>query len=127
MRNVIKLLLIFVCLSCQQGPENRVLRYFKIANEVVNGDTSEVDYLKNYLSKSAKSKIESLPLLMPYSLLSITQKGTLAIAEIKDKQIITKDSVILEIDLIYFDGKVKAIQQAMVFEDNEWKLGISSK
>lgn len=127
MRNVIKLLLIFVGLSCQQGPENRVLRYFKIANEVVNGDTSEVDYLKNHLSKSAKSKIESLPLLMPYSLLSITQKGTLAIAEIKDKQIITKDSVILEIDLIYFDGKVKAIQQAMVFEDNEWKLGISSK
>ncbi len=127
MRNVIKFLLIFVGLSCQQGPENRVLRYFKIANEVVNGDTSEVDYLKNHLSKSAKSKIESLPLLMPYSLLSITQKGTLAIAEIKDKQIITKDSVILEIDLIYFDGKVKAIQQAMVFEDNEWKLGISSK
>lgn len=77
MRNVIKLLLIFVGLSCQQGPENRVLRYFKIANEVVNGDTSEVDYLKNHLSKSAKSKIESLPLLMPYSLLSITQKGTL--------------------------------------------------
>jgi hypothetical protein len=127
MRNITKILLVFVTLSCQQGPENRVLRYFKIANEVVNGDTSEVDYLKTHLSKNAKSKIESLPLLMPYSLLSITQKGTLALAEIKDKQMITKDSVILDIDLIYFDGKVRAIQQAMVFEDNEWKLGISAK
>jgi hypothetical protein len=118
---------VFACLSCQRSPEKVLLRYFKIANEVVNGDTSEVDYLRNHLSKKAQKTIDSLPLLMPYSLLSLTKKGTLAIIEIKSKQILSKDSVILTIDLIYFGGHVKAIQQAMVFEDKKWKLSISTK
>ena len=127
MRRIAQILLISVCFSCQKSPQRVVLTYFKIANEVVNGDTSEVDYLKNHLSKRARKMIDSLPLLMPYSLLSLTKKGTLAIAEIKDTQVLSKDSVILTIDLIYFDGHVQAIQQVMVFEDNEWKLGISAK
>ena len=115
------------CISCQENPEGVMLKYFKVANEVVNSDTSEVDYLQNHLSKQAKKMIDSLPLLMPYSLLSLTKKGTLAIAEVKDQKAITKDSVILNIDLIYNNGHVRTIQQAMVFEDNAWKLSISTK
>ena len=126
MRIIAQIILVSICFSCQKRPESVVLKYFKIANEVVNGDTSEVDYLKNHLSKKAQKMIDSLPLLMPYSLLSITKKGTLAIAEIKNNQVLSKDSVILTIDLIYFAGHVQAIQQAMVFEDNEWKLSISA-
>ncbi|CAH0994858.1 hypothetical protein EMA8858_00970 [Emticicia aquatica] len=83
------------CFSCQENPEGVMLEYFKVANEVVNSDTIEVDYLHQHLSKRAKRMIDSLPLLMPYSLLSLTKKGTLAIAEIKDQQSITKDSVVL--------------------------------
>ena len=113
--------------SCQESPEGVMLKYFKVANEVVNSDTTEVDYLQNHLSKQAKKMIDSLPLLMPYSLLSLTKKGTLAIAEIKNQQAITKDSIILSIDLIYIGGHVRTIQQAMVFEDNAWKLSISTK
>ena len=94
---------------------------------VVNGDTSEVDYLHNHLSKRARKTIDSLPLLMPYSLLSITRRGTLAIAEIKNRETLTKDSVILTVDLIYDSGRVRAIQQAMAFENNEWKLSVSVK
>ena len=124
---ITQIILVSICFSCQKSPENVVLKYYKIANEVVNGDTSEVDYLKNHLSKRARKTIDSLPLLMPYSLLTLTKKGTLAIAEIKNKQAFSKDSVILDIDLIYFGGHVKAIQQAMVFEENEWKLSISTK
>lgn len=130
MRRIIKIAqiaLVYICISCQKQPESVVLKYFKIANEVVKGDTSEVDYLKNHLSKRARKMIDSLPLLMPYSLLSLTKKGTLDIVEIKNNQALSKDSVILNIDLVYFNGQIRAIQQAMVFEDNEWKLSISSK
>ena len=118
---------ILSCFSCQENPEGVLLKYFKVANEVVNSDTSEVDYLHQHLSRRAKKMIDSLPLLMPYSLLSLTKKGTLAIAEIKDQQAITKDSVVLNVDLIYIGGNVCSIQQAMVFEDNAWKLSISTK
>ena len=127
MRKIAQIVLISLCFSCQRSPEKVVLRYFKIANEVVNGDISEVDYLKSHLSNNAKKTIDSLPLLMQYSLLSLTKKGTLAIVEIKSKQIASKDSIILTIDLIYFGGQVRAIQQAMVFEDKKWKLSISTK
>jgi hypothetical protein len=127
MRIIAQIILVFICFSCQKSPESVVLKYFKIANEVVNGDTSEVDYLRNHLSKKAQKMIDSLPLLMPYSLLSLTKKGTLAIAEIKNNQVLSKDSVFLTIDLIYFGGHVQAIQQAMVFEDNEWKLSVSAQ
>ncbi|GAB2627982.1 hypothetical protein GCM10027035_23160 [Emticicia sediminis] len=74
-----------------------MLKYFQVANEVVNSDTSEVDYLHKHLSRRAKKMIDSLPLLIPYSLLSLTKKGTLAIAKIKDQQTITKDSVVLNL------------------------------
>jgi hypothetical protein len=121
------IIFVFMCFSCQKNPESVVLKYFKIANEVVNGDTLEVDYLKSHLSKNAQKMIDSLPLLMPYSLLSLTKKGTLMIAEIKNRQAIKKDSIILTVHLIYFNGHVQAIQQAMVYEENEWKLSISTK
>ncbi len=127
MRAIGAILLVFACFSCQKRPESVVLKYFKTANEVVNGDTSEVDYLHSHLSKRARKTIDSLPLLMPYSLLSITRKGTLVMAEIKNRETFTKDSVILTIDLIYDGGRVRAIQQAMVFENNEWKLSVSVK
>lgn len=124
---ITKIVAIFCCFSCKENPEGVMLKYFKVANEVVNSDTSEVDYLHKHLSKQAKKMIDSLPLLMSYSLLSLTKKGILAIAEIKDQQAITKDSAILNIDLIYIGGQVRTIQQAMVFEDNAWKLSISTK
>lgn len=124
---ITQIVIILSCFSCQENPEGVMLKYFKVANEVVNSDTSEVDYLHNHLSRRAKKMIDSLPLLMPYSLLSLTKKGTLAIAEIKDKQAVTKDSVVLNVDLIYIGGNVCTIQQAMVFEDNAWKLSISTK
>ena len=124
---IAQIVVILSCFSCEENPGGVSLKYFKVANEVVNSDTSEVDYLHNHLSRRAKKMIDSLPLLMPYSLLSLTKKGTLAIAEIKDQKAITKDSVILNIDLIYIGGHVRTIQQAMVFEDNAWKLSISTK
>lgn len=124
---ITQIVIILSCFSCQENPEGVMLKYFKVANEVVNSDTSEVDYLHNHLSRRAKKMIDSLPLLMPYSLLSLTKKGTLAIAEIKDQQTVTKDSVVLNVDLIYIGGNVCTIQQAIVFEDNVWKLSISTK
>lgn len=124
---IAQIIVMLSCISCQESPEVVLLKYFKVANEVVNGDTLEVKYLDKHLSKQAKKVIDSLPLLMPYSLLALTQKGTLAIAEIKGRQSITKDSVILHIDLIYWNGQVRTVQQAMVFEDNAWKLSISIK
>jgi hypothetical protein len=124
---IAQIVVILSCFSCQENPEGVMLKYFKVANEVVNSDTTEVDYLHKHLSKRAKKVIDSLPLLMPYSLLALTKKGTLAIAEIKDQQAITKDSIILNIDLIYWNGQVRTVQQAMVFEDNAWKLSISTK
>ncbi len=124
---IAQIIVMLSCLSCQENPEGVMLKYFKVANEVVNSDTTEVDYLHKHLSRRAKKMIDSLPLLMPYSLLSLTKKGTLAIAEIKDQQAITKDSVVLNVDLIYIGGNVCSIQQAMVFEDNTWKLSISTK
>lgn len=124
---IAQIVVILSCFSCQENPEGVMLKYFKVANEVVNSDTTEVDYLHKHLSKRAKKVIDSLPLLMPYSLLALTKKGTLAIAEIKDQQAITKDSIILNIDLIYWNGQVRTVQQAMVFEDNAWKLSISTQ
>ncbi len=124
---IAQIVVILSCFSCQENPEGVMLKYFKVANEVVNSDTSEVEYLHQHLSKRAKKMIDSLPLLMPYSLLTLTKKGTLVIAEIKDQQAITKDSVVLNVDLIYIGGHVHTIQQAMVFEDNAWKLSISTK
>ncbi len=124
---IAQIIVMLSCLSCQENPEGVMLKYFKVANEVVNSDTTEVDYLHKHLSRRAKKMIDSLPLLMPYSLLSLTKKGTLAIAEIKDQQAITKDSVVLNVDLIYNGGHVRTIQQALVFEDNAWKLSISTK
>ena len=124
---IAQIVIILSCFSCQENPEGVMLKYFKVANEVVNSDSTEVDYLHKHLSRRATKMIDSLPLLMPYSLLSLTKKGTLAIAEIKDQQAVTKDSVILNIDLIYIGGQVRTIQQAMVFEDNAWKLSISTK
>lgn len=124
---IAQIIVMLSCISCQESPEGVMLKYFKVANEVVNSDTTEVDYLHKHLSKRAKKVIDSLPLLMPYSLLALTKKGTLAIAEIKDQQAITKDSIILNIDLIYWNGQVRTVQQAMVFEDNAWKLSISTQ
>ena len=124
---IAQIVVMLSCFSCQENPEGVMLKYFKVANEVVNSDTTEVDYLHKHLSRRAKKVIDSLPLLMPYSLLALTKKGTLAIAEIKDQQAITKDSIILNIDLIYWNGQVRTVQQAMVFEDNAWKLSISTK
>jgi len=124
---ITQIVVVLSCFSCQENPEGVMLKYFKVANEVVKSDTSEVEYLHKHLSRRAKKVIDSLPLLMPYSLLSLTKKGTLAIAEIKDQQAITKDSVVLNVDLIYIGGNVCTIQQAMVFEDNAWKLSISTK
>ncbi len=124
---IAQIIVMLSCLSCQENPEGVMLKYFKVANEVVNSDTTEVDFLHKHLSKRAKKMIDSLPLLMPYSLLTLTKKGTLLIAEIKDQQSITKDSVVLNVDLIYNGGHVRTIQQALVFEDNAWKLSISTK
>lgn len=124
---IAQIIVMLSCISCQESPKGVMLKYFKVANEVVNSDTTEVDYLHKHLSKRAKKVIDSLPLLMPYSLLALTKKGTLAIAEIKDQQAITKDSIILNIDLIYWNGQVRTVQQAMVFEDNAWKLSISTQ
>jgi hypothetical protein len=127
MRKIAQILLIAICFSCNKSAESVVLKYFRTANDVINNDTSEVAYLQNHLSRRAKKTIDSLPLLMPYSLLSLTKKGTLAIAEVKNRQVITKDSVILSIDLIYIGGQIQTIQQAMVFEEKEWKLSVSAK
>ena len=66
-------------------------------------------------------------IIMIFSPNLLTKKGTLAIAEVKNRQVITKDSVILTIDLIYIGGQIQTIQQAMVYEENEWKLSVSGK
>lgn len=119
--------LAFITVSCQKSPERVLEKYFEIANNVVNGDTSEISYLKEHLSKNATNQMDSIPLLMQYSLLFLTKNGQLVNTQMNSKEVIERDSIIIDIDLNYADSSGKNIQQAMVYEENEWKLGISSK
>ena len=119
--------LAFVTVSCRKSPERVLEKYFEIANTVVNGDTSEISYLKEHLSKNATNQMDSIPLLMQYSLLFLTKNGQLVNTQLNSKEVIERDSIIIDIDLNYADSSGKNIQQAMVYEENEWKLGISSK
>ena len=119
--------LAFITVSCQKSPERVLEKYFEIANNVVNGDTSEISYLKEHLSKNATNQMDSIPLLMQYSLLFLTKNGQLVNTQMNGKEVIERDSIIIDIDLNYANSSGKNIQQAMVYEENEWKLGISSK
>ena len=119
--------LAFITVSCQKSPERVLEKYFEIANNVVNGDTSEISYLKEHLSKNATNQMDSIPLLMQYSLLFLTKNGQLVNTQMNGKEVIERDSIIIDIDLNYADSSGKNIQQAMVYEENEWKLGVSSK
>ena len=127
MKKLPPILLAFTGLSCQKSPEGVLEKYFEIANNVVNGDTTEISYLKEHLFKSATARIDSLPLLMQNSLLFLTKNGQLVNTKMNRREEITKDSMLIDIDLNYVYSSGKNIQQAMIFEDNEWKLGISHK
>jgi hypothetical protein len=120
-------LLVWTMFSCQTSPESVAKNYFEISNKTVKGDTSEIDYLKNHLSKSAKKAIDDIPFLMQYSLLTTTKNGTWESINMLKSQQINSDSVILEMELHYADKSKKRFKQAMVFEMNEWKLGLSAK
>jgi hypothetical protein len=127
MRIFVTNLLVWAMFSCQSNSANVAIKYFEIANKTVKGDTSETIYLKNHLSKSAKKVIDEIPFLMQYSLLTTTKKGSLEAINILNSKQINADSVILEMELYYADKSKKRFKQAMIFERNEWKLGLSTK
>jgi hypothetical protein len=127
MRIFVTNLLVWAMFSCQSSPENVAKNYFEIANKTVKGDTSETIYLKNHLSKSAKKVIDEIPFLMQYSLLTTTKKGSLGAINILSSKQINADSVVLEMELQYADKSKKRFNQAMVYEQKEWKLGLSTK
>jgi hypothetical protein len=62
---------------------------------------------------------------MQYSLLSLTKNGTLEKSSLQKEWVINKDSVVLTMLLSYKDGSSQSIRQTMVYEKNQWKLGIS--
>ncbi len=124
-RRSVCILLVFICTSCQQQPMPILEKYFKVANDVIKGDTTEVAYLHTHLSKNATKIIKAVPLLMQYSLLSLTKNGTLEKSSLQKELVINKDSVVLTMLLSYKDGSSQSIRQTMVYEKNQWKLGIS--
>ena len=118
----------YLLFSCQkENPQSVFLKCAEISNHVVRGDTTDAAFLKSHLSKASLAKVEKTPMLLAYSLISFTKKGTLVTSTVLSQQIIAKDSVILNLALTYKDSTTSHIAQAMVYEDNCWKLGISAK
>ena len=121
--------LLMVGQSCQKqpkAPKEVLTHYFLISNKVVTGDTSEIEFLKKHLSKSATNAVQKVPLLLEYSLLAITRKGQLSKVEIKGQNTFSKDSLVFNVDLIYQDKFIKNINQSMVYENGAWRLSVSA-
>ena len=113
-------------LSCESlKPEDMVTSYYLKANEVVNGDSSQITFLNEHLSQAAKKQIQELPILLPYSLLVNTHGGHLQQVKIQHQQRVQMDSLIFQLELVYQDQSSQFIQQAVVWQAGAWRLGIS--
>lgn len=100
---------------------------FYVANEYARNNSTN---LYPYLSNAFRREVRQLPGLLPLSMQTATRGGTITAAEAVGLREITPDSVVVEVNLVFGgDGGKPGLNekcfQALVYEKEHWRLGLS--
>lgn len=100
---------------------------FYVANEYARNNSTN---LYPYLSNAFRREVRQLPGLLPLSMQNATRGGTITAAEAVNLREITPDSVVVEVNLVFGGeggkpGLNEKCFQALVYEKEHWRLGLS--
>lgn len=95
---------------------------YYVANQYARNNSTN---LHPYLSQAFRREVRQLPGLLPLSMQTATRGGTIAGAESVGLREITPDSVIVEVALRYENGRDEKLYQPLVYEKDQWRLGLS--
>lgn len=95
---------------------------YYVANQYARNNSTN---LHPYLSQAFRREVRQLPGLLPLSMQTATRGGTIAGAESVGLREITPDSVIVEVALRYENGRDEKRYQPLVYEKDQWRLGLS--
>lgn len=95
---------------------------YYVANQYARNNSTN---LHPYLSQAFRREVRQLPGLLPLSMQTATRGGTIAGAESVGLREITPDSVIVEVALRYENGRDEKRFQPLVYEKEQWRLGLS--
>lgn len=95
---------------------------YYVANQYARNNSTN---LHPYLSQAFRREVRQLPGLLPLSMQTATRGGTIAGAESVSLREITPDSVIVEVALRYENGRDEKRYQPLVYEKEQWRLGLS--
>ncbi|ADB42871.1 hypothetical protein [Spirosoma linguale] len=95
--------------------------YF-VANQYARNNGTN---LHPYLSRAFRKEVRLLPGLLPLSMQTATRGGTITAAESVGLREVTADSVVIEVALRYENGKEEKRYQPLVYEKEQWRLGLT--
>jgi len=95
---------------------------YYVANQYARNNSTN---LHPYLSKAFRKEVRQLPGLLPLSIQTATRGGTITGAESIGLREITPDSVIMEVALRYENGREEKRYQPLVYEKDQWRLGLT--
>lgn len=95
--------------------------YF-VANQYARNNSTN---LHPYLSQAFRKEVRQLPGLLPLSMQTATRGGTITEAESVGLREVTPDSVVVEVALHYENGREEKRYQPLVYEKEQWRLGLT--
>lgn len=95
--------------------------YF-VANQYARNNSTN---LHPYLSHAFRKEVRQLPGLLPLSMQTATRGGTITGAESVGLREVTPDSVVVEVALRYENGREEKRYQPLVYEKEQWRLGLT--
>ncbi|RIV17492.1 hypothetical protein DYU11_32100 [Fibrisoma montanum] len=95
---------------------------FFVANQYARNNGTN---LHPYLSRAFRKEVRQLPGLLPLSMQTATYGGTITGAESVGLREVTPDSVVIEVALRYENGREEKRYQPLVYEKEQWRLGLT--
>ena len=97
---------------------------YYVANQYARNNGTN---LYPYLSWAFRQQVRQLPGLLPLSMQTATRGGTITGAESVGLREITPDSVVVEISVGFENGREEKRYQPLVYEKDQWRLGLTYK
>lgn len=94
---------------------------YYVANQYARNNGTN---LHPYLSRAFRKEVRQLPGLLPLSMQTATRGGTITGAETKGLREITPDSVMVEMSIVFENGREEKRYQPLVYEKDQWRLGL---
>lgn len=95
---------------------------YYVANQYARNNGTN---LQPYLSQAFRREVRQLPGLLPLSMQTATRGGTVTGAASLSLREITPDSVVVELSIVFENGREEKRYQPLVYEKEQWRLGLA--